>query len=75
MEEKMLTKSTLEKASYLDLIRDPGAGTPEDKLRLFAIYYILAQDMAEVGTLQYMVHMQKIWIIHGKILWFIPEGK
>ncbi len=39
-----------DKTSYLDLIKDPTAGTPEDKLRLFAIYYILAQDMLDVSV-------------------------
>ncbi|MGH0177288.1 UNVERIFIED_CONTAM: hypothetical protein FKN15_074887 [Acipenser sinensis] len=38
-EEKLMSKSTLDK-SLLDMISDPDAGTPEDKMRLFLIYYI-----------------------------------
>ncbi|CAG5866936.1 sec1 family domain-containing protein 1 [Menidia menidia] len=42
-EEKLMSKSTLDK-SLLDIISDPDAGTPEDKMRLFLIYYITAQQ-------------------------------
>ncbi|XP_031436478.1 sec1 family domain-containing protein 1 [Clupea harengus] len=40
-EEKLMSKSTLDK-SLLDIISDPDAGTPEDKMRLFLIFYITA---------------------------------
>lgn len=46
MEDKMITKSSLDK-SVLDIISDPEAGTPEDKMRLFIIYYILSPDVSE----------------------------
>uniref|UniRef100_A0A8D0CKJ3 Sec1 family domain-containing protein 1 n=1 Tax=Scleropages formosus TaxID=113540 RepID=A0A8D0CKJ3_SCLFO len=42
-EEKLMSKSTLDK-SLLDMISDPDAGTPEDKMRLFLIYYITSQQ-------------------------------
>ncbi|XP_008312982.1 sec1 family domain-containing protein 1 [Cynoglossus semilaevis] len=42
-EEKLMSKSTLDK-SLLDIITDPDAGTPEDKMRLFLIFYITAQQ-------------------------------
>ncbi|XP_047193703.1 sec1 family domain-containing protein 1-like [Scophthalmus maximus] len=42
-EEKLMSKATLDK-SLLDIISDPDAGTPEDKMRLFLIYYISAQQ-------------------------------
>ncbi|XP_013877598.1 sec1 family domain-containing protein 1 [Austrofundulus limnaeus] len=42
-EEKLMSKSALDK-SLLDIISDPDAGTPEDKMRLFLIYYITAQQ-------------------------------
>ncbi|XP_034015687.1 LOW QUALITY PROTEIN: sec1 family domain-containing protein 1 [Thalassophryne amazonica] len=42
-EEKLMSKLTLDK-SVLDIITDPDAGTPEDKMRLFLIYYITAQQ-------------------------------
>uniref|UniRef100_A0A8C6XQV6 Sec1 family domain containing 1 n=2 Tax=Naja naja TaxID=35670 RepID=A0A8C6XQV6_NAJNA len=38
-EEKIMSKSTLDK-SLLDMISDPDAGTAEDKMRLFLIYFI-----------------------------------
>ncbi|XP_063039802.1 sec1 family domain-containing protein 1 [Engraulis encrasicolus] len=40
-EEKLMSKQTLDK-SLLDIISDPDAGTPEDKMRLFLIFYITA---------------------------------
>uniref|UniRef100_A0A8C1VFG7 Sec1 family domain-containing protein 1 n=1 Tax=Cyprinus carpio TaxID=7962 RepID=A0A8C1VFG7_CYPCA len=42
-EEKLMSKSTLDK-SLLDIISDPDAGTVEDKMRLFLIYYITSQQ-------------------------------
>ncbi|NP_878281.2 sec1 family domain-containing protein 1 [Danio rerio] len=42
-EEKLMSKSTLDK-SLLDIISDPDAGTAEDKMRLFLIYYITSQQ-------------------------------
>ncbi|XP_045143587.1 sec1 family domain-containing protein 1 [Echinops telfairi] len=42
-EEKIMSKTTLDK-SLLDIISDPDAGTPEDKMRLFLIYYISSQQ-------------------------------
>ncbi|XP_053330877.1 sec1 family domain-containing protein 1 [Spea bombifrons] len=52
-EEKLMSKSTLDK-SLLDIISDPDAGTPEDKMRLFLIYYITsAQAPSEADLEQY----------------------
>ncbi|XP_028677110.1 sec1 family domain-containing protein 1 [Erpetoichthys calabaricus] len=52
-EEKLMSKSTLDK-SLLDMISDPDAGTPEDKMRLFLIYYITSQQPpSEVDMEQY----------------------
>ncbi|XP_042646738.1 sec1 family domain-containing protein 1 isoform X2 [Tyto alba] len=51
-EEKIMSKSTLDK-SLLDMISDPD-GTPEDKMRLFLIYYISsAQAPSEIDLEQY----------------------
>ncbi|CAG5081726.1 Similar to Slh: Protein sly1 homolog (Drosophila melanogaster) [Cotesia congregata] len=46
IEEKIMSKQTLDR-SILDIINDPEAGTPEDKIRLFIIYY-LCTNMSEV---------------------------
>ncbi|RXM92337.1 Sec1 family domain-containing protein 1 [Acipenser ruthenus] len=52
-EEKLMSKSTLDK-SLLDMISDPDAGTPEDKMRLFLIYYISSlQPPSEFDLEQY----------------------
>lgn len=52
-EEKLMSKSTLDK-SLLDIISDPDAGTPEDKMRLFLIYFITApQPPSESDLEQY----------------------
>ncbi|KAK3538026.1 hypothetical protein QTP70_027379 [Hemibagrus guttatus] len=50
-EEKLMSKSTLDK-SLLDIISDPDAGTPEDKMRLFLIYYITSQQPTSEGDLE-----------------------
>ncbi|XP_053553913.1 sec1 family domain-containing protein 1 [Bombina bombina] len=52
-EEKLMSKSTLDK-SLLDIISDPDAGTPEDKMRLFLISYITSvQPPSETDLEQY----------------------
>uniref|UniRef100_A0A7N8XBK9 Sec1 family domain-containing protein 1 n=1 Tax=Mastacembelus armatus TaxID=205130 RepID=A0A7N8XBK9_9TELE len=50
-EEKLMSKSTLDK-SLLDIISDPDAGTPEDKMRLFLIFYITAQQAPSESDLE-----------------------
>ncbi|XP_008396904.1 sec1 family domain-containing protein 1-like [Poecilia reticulata] len=50
-EEKLMSKSTIDK-SLLDVIGDPDAGTPEDKMRLFLIYYITAQQVPSESDLE-----------------------
>ncbi|XP_057333810.1 protein sly1 homolog [Microplitis mediator] len=46
IEEKIMSKQTLDR-SIIDIINDPEAGTPEDKIRLFIIYY-LCTNMSDV---------------------------
>lgn len=46
-----MSKTTLDK-SLLDIISDPDAGTPEDKMRLFLIYYISAQQVPSEADLE-----------------------
>ncbi|XP_056867490.1 sec1 family domain-containing protein 1 [Takifugu flavidus] len=50
-EEKLMSKSTLDK-SLLDVISDPDAGTAEDKMRLFLIYYITSQQAPSESDLE-----------------------
>ena len=47
LEEKLMSKQTLDK-SLMDVISDPDAGLPEDKMRLFIIFYICSQAVPEV---------------------------
>ncbi|KAM8920694.1 sec1 family domain-containing protein 1 [Pelodytes ibericus] len=50
-EERLMSKSTLDK-SLLDIISDPDAGTPEDKMRLFLIYYITSTQVPSETDLE-----------------------
>lgn len=50
-EEKLMSKLTLDK-SLLDIISDPDAGTAEDKMRLFLIYYITCQQAPSEADLE-----------------------
>ncbi|XP_048586451.1 sec1 family domain-containing protein 1 [Nematostella vectensis] len=56
-EEKIMSKSTLDK-SILEIIQDPDAGTPEDKLRLFIIYYVSGPTMSPAEFDQYASALQ-----------------
>jgi len=44
LEEKIMCKSLMDR-SILEVIQDPEAGTPDDKLRLFIIFYISSSNM------------------------------
>ncbi|XP_023170724.2 protein sly1 homolog isoform X2 [Drosophila hydei] len=46
IEEKIMSKQTLDKP-LLELLRDAEFGQPEDKLRLYIIYYICGQQLPE----------------------------
>lgn len=48
MEEKLMSKQTQDR-SILDVIQDPEAGRPEDKLRLFIIHYVCTPTMTDVS--------------------------
>lgn len=52
IEEKILGKATLDK-SLMDLITDPEAGTPIDKMRLFLISFICGPQMTDAEVDQY----------------------
>lgn len=48
LEEKIMSKSSnVETKAVLDLVSDPTAGTPEDKMRLFIIYYLCTSQMQQ----------------------------
>ena len=50
VEEKVMSKNALDR-SVLDIITDTECGTPEDKLRLFLVYYICSPNMTDVPLL------------------------
>jgi hypothetical protein len=53
LEEKILSKTqALDKTIY-DLIADPGTGTPEDKMRLFIIFYICTPHISDSDLKRY----------------------
>ncbi|XP_064624116.1 sec1 family domain-containing protein 1-like [Lineus longissimus] len=56
-EEKMMSKSLLDK-SLMDIISDPEAGKPEDKVRLFIIALICGPPMTDAEIDQYGAALQ-----------------
>jgi hypothetical protein len=44
-----MSKNALDR-SVLDIISDSECGTPDDKLRLFLVYFICSPNMTEVGN-------------------------
>lgn len=47
VEEKVMSKNVLDR-SILDIISDPEFGTPDDKLRLFLVFFICSPNMTDV---------------------------
>lgn len=48
LEEKIMSKSSgVESKAVMDLITDTSAGTEEDKMRLFIIYYLCTSQVPE----------------------------
>ncbi|KAL1139436.1 hypothetical protein AAG570_006420 [Ranatra chinensis] len=56
-EEKILAGSTLDKP-LIEILSDPKTGTPEDKLRLFLIYYICCDSLSEAEFDNYALILQ-----------------
>ncbi|CAL1268751.1 unnamed protein product [Larinioides sclopetarius] len=57
IEEKIMGRATLEK-SLMDMITDPEAGLPTDKLRLFLISFICGPSMTEAEVDQYVTALK-----------------
>lgn len=57
LEEKIMGKAALDK-SIVEVITDPDAGTPEDKMRLFLIYYICSSGISDAELDQYGVALK-----------------
>ncbi|XP_014277012.1 protein sly1 homolog [Halyomorpha halys] len=58
-EEKIMAGTTLEK-SLLDILTDTEAGTPDDKMRLFLIYYICTDLIPETDINKYSEALQTV---------------
>lgn len=52
LEEKIMSKASLDK-SLLEIIADPDVGTPEDKMRLFLIFYICSASITDSDVKKY----------------------
>ena len=44
----------------LDIISDPSAGTPADKLRLFLIYYTLSPEVTDSELSQFTAALESV---------------
>lgn len=55
-EEKLMSKAVLD--NLMEIISDPEAGTPEDKLRLFLIALICGPTMSDAQIDQYCIALQ-----------------
>ncbi|CAB4066382.1 SCFD1 [Lepeophtheirus salmonis] len=54
LEEKIMSKQTLNERALLDIFEDPEAGTPEDKIRLFLIYFLCSgEEVSDTEIEQY----------------------
>lgn len=52
LEEKIMSKASLDK-SLIEIIADPDVGTPEDKMRLFLIFYICSPSISDSDVKKY----------------------
>jgi hypothetical protein len=68
-EEKVMSKAAALDRNIMELLTDSDAGTPEDKMRLFIIFYICSHSMSEVRTLCFItimiLNMRAICIVCG----------
>ncbi|CAH0560503.1 unnamed protein product [Brassicogethes aeneus] len=53
LEEKIMSKAQALEKQLMDIIMDPDAGTPDDKIRLFVIYYICTTHLNDVDLRKY----------------------
>lgn len=57
LEEKIMSKASLDRP-LMDIISDPDLGNPEDKMRLFIIYYICSQSITEAEFNKYSAALE-----------------
>ncbi|XP_071453689.1 protein sly1 homolog isoform X2 [Hetaerina americana] len=56
-EEKIMSKATLDK-SIMEMLSDTDSSTPEDKMRLFLVFYICAPSVSEAEFDRYAAALQ-----------------
>ena len=54
-----MSRTNLEK-TIMEVLNDPEAGTPEDKVRLLIIYYICSSNASQAELDQYLNFLEKI---------------
>ena len=78
LEEKIMSKQTLDR-SLMQVFEDQEAGTGEDKMRLFLIYYICSQQITDAEVDQYSkaleVKRKRIYSYKNIFLWEIDRNK
>ena len=57
LEEKIMGGITLDK-SIMEVVNDPENGGPEDKMRLFIIYFLCSPQMSDAELDQYSAALQ-----------------
>ena len=67
LEEKILSKQTLDK-SLMQVFEDPDAGTAEDKMRLFLIYYICSHQLPDSEVDDYANILQVTFLLEDTFL-------
>lgn len=58
-EEKIMSKQTLDRP-FIDILKDAEFGQPEDKMRLFIIYYICSPNMSDSEFSKYESILQEM---------------
>lgn len=58
MEEKIMSKTAQDK-NILDIISDPESGSPDDKMRLFIIYYICSTHVNEMDYRKFQIALDE----------------
>ncbi|XP_018571692.1 protein sly1 homolog [Anoplophora glabripennis] len=53
LEEKIMSKAQALEKPLLDILSDPDAGTPDDKMRLFIIFYICTPHLSDSDLKKY----------------------
>jgi len=64
-EEKVMSKPTTLDRNIMELLTDSDAGNPEDKMRLFLIYYICSHSMSKVWAMSFNLTTVSVIKIRG----------